>query len=356
MALIPRTLPLVAVVALVACSSNGGGATSPGPQPTPDCTFINPLGSGADPWVVRRGALYHLVESRDDAIWVTRSTRLDQVKQNAVRVWTAPDTGWNSRNVWAPELHEIDGRWYIYYAAGRQGPPFLSQRVGVLQSEGSDPQGRYIDRGQLFTGDDSATTGNVWAIDMTVGRVNGRWWAVWSGWDENAATDRTPQHLYAAPLANPWTLAERRRRISSPVEPWERGTELALQEGPSFLVRGADTFIVYSTNESWLPAYRLGALRLRAGATTLDSTQLTKHGPLFSSLGTVYGPGHASFTTSPDSTEDWIVYHAKTSAAPGWERVIRTQRFAWRPDGLPDFGVPVPSGQRLTMPAGQCRA
>ncbi|MCR5094596.1 MAG: family 43 glycosylhydrolase, partial [Lachnospiraceae bacterium] len=35
-------------------------------------------------------------------------------------VWTKHDTGIMSRNIWAPELHRIDGRWYIYFAASRE--------------------------------------------------------------------------------------------------------------------------------------------------------------------------------------------------------------------------------------------
>jgi hypothetical protein len=41
-----------------------------------------------------------------------------------IAVWSAPDTGWNRGNVWAPELHSIDGRWYIYYAGSRPGRCF----------------------------------------------------------------------------------------------------------------------------------------------------------------------------------------------------------------------------------------
>lgn len=343
-----------ALLALAACSS-GGAATEPvPPPPQPACTFANPVGPGADPWVVKRGDTYYFVESRDGGIWVSRSAVLTELRREPRRVWSPPDTGWNSRNVWAPELHRIGERWYIYYAAGRQGPPFLTQRAGVLESVGDDPQGAYVDRGMVWTGDDSTRGPNVWAIDMTVATIDGRLHAIWSGWDENARTDRTPQHLYAAPLATPWRIAEYRRRLSSPSEPWERGTELSLQEGPTVLQRDGRTYVVYSTNESWLPAYRLGLLRIEPGTGPLDSTRVTKTGPVFTGTSTVFGPGHASFTTSPDGSEDWIVYHAKTSATPGWDRAIRMQRFGWRPDGTPDFGTPVATGVRLPRPAGEC--
>jgi GH43 family beta-xylosidase len=321
------------------------------------CTLTNPIGPGADPWIVRRGATYYTVQSRNDAIYVYRSDALTQPMRNGVKVWSAPDTGWNRKNVWAPELHFVDGRWYVYYAAGRAGPPFLHQRAGVLESATDDPQGRYVDRGMLYTGDSIATgTHPFWAIDLTVHRINGQLYAYWSGWQRDSTTDRTPQHLYVARMSNPYTIATNRVLVSSPVEPWERGTELDLQEGPEVLTHAGQTFVIYSTRESWLREYKLGQLRLRdANADPLRPESYAKSGPVFTGAGTVYGVGHASFTTSPDSTEDWIAYHTKVSTAPGWQRAIHLQRFGWKPDGSPDFGTPVQPGQPIAVPSGECR-
>jgi GH43 family beta-xylosidase len=156
-------------------------------------------------------------------------------------------------------------------------------------------------------------------------------------------------------MSDPRTIATARVRISSPDQIWERGTELDLNEGPQFLFRDDHVFIIYSARESWLPDYRLGQLQLsRPDADPLDPVSWVKTGPVFTGTGGVHGVGHASFTTSPDSMEDWIVYHAKISPAPGWERVIRMQKFGWRADGSPDFGTPVASGERIPLPSGQC--
>jgi len=348
-------LRALSALALAACSNAVTAAPDGGVRPA--CTFLNPITFGADPWVLRSGDTYYSIESRDDDIWVYRSPTLSSFKRNGVKVWSAPDTGWNRSNVWAPELHNVDGRWYIYYTAGRSGPPFIAQRSGVLEAVGNDPQGSWVDRGMLYTGDDTVSfSNNIWAIDLTVEKVNGQLWAVWSGWEENRSTDRTPQHLYAARMSGPTTISGRRVRISSPVEAWERGTELDLQEGPSFLSNGPNLFIVYSARESWLKDYRLGMLRVKDPRVALtDTANLQKIGPVFTGSGSVYGVGHASFTTSPDGREPWIVYHSKVDTLPGWNRVIRMQRFGWKSDGTPDFGLPVPSSQALAVPSGECQ-
>lgn len=350
-----RALPTLALGLMGACSSSEGPAGDGVTSDENPCTFTNPVADGQDPWVVRHDGYYHLVESQGGGITVYRSKKLTDLKRDPVQVWESPDTGWNRANVWAPELHLIDGRWYIYYAAGRAGPPYIHQRSGVLQSAGSDPRGLYTDLGMLRTVDDlDSSDPATWAIDLTVERIGGRLYAVWSGWEENRDTDRTPQHLYIAEMSNPWMISSDRVRISSPVESWELGTALDLNEGPQFLRHDDDLFIIYSSRESWLPDYRLGQLRLAASdADPMDPGSWIKTGPVFTRAPGVHGPGHNGFAKSPDGTEDWIVYHAKRDTTPGWDRVIRMQPFGWNADGSPDFGEPVPSGRPIPVPSGQ---
>ncbi len=338
---------------LLGAADCGGGSTAPG---TAACTFTNPLTRGQDPWVIREGGFYYYARSQGNQILVQKATNLTDLGGSALPVWTAPPSGWNSTNVWAPELHYIDGHWYIYYAAGKSGPPYIYQHAGVLEAPGDDPTvGPYIDKGMLYTGDSVATGAhNVWAIDLTVERLNGQLYAVWSGWADTASTEKTPQNLYIARMSDPATISSNRVLISAPTTGWEVGTQLSLDEGPEFLLHGADTVIICSTNESWLPAYKLGQLRLTAGADPMNPASWLKSGPVFTGTPNVYGVGHASFTVSPDSTENWIVYHSKVDSTPGWTREVRTQKFGWNSDGSPNFGTPVPSGQSIPVPSGQC--
>ena len=363
-----------AALALAAACARG---TTPAPMPAAApagvrtaaataCVFTNPVMRGADPSIVRADGSYYLVQSRDTAIVVYQAARLEGLgRARPVTVWTPPDTGWNHTNIWAPELVHLDGRWYIYYAAAhRQGQPFVDQRTGVLRSAGDSPLGPYEDAGQLYTGDGPAPAGgpsaarpSVWAIDMTVGRINGRLYAVWSGWEHAAATDKTPQLLYIAPMSSPTTIAGPRRVLSAANAAWERGPELDLQEGPEFLQHGGDTFLVYSTRDSWLPTYELGMLRYKGnGADPTDSASWAKSaGPVFASAGGVIGTGHNTFTVSPDGRQDWLVYHAKVGSEPGWRRDIHMQPFGWGADGVPDFGTPVADGRAVAAPSGECR-
>jgi len=209
----------------------------------------------------------------------------------------------------------------------------------------------------LYTGDSIGTgAGDRWSIDLTVGRIAGRDYAVWSGWMQDAATDKTPQQLYIAPMSSPWSIATNRVLLSAPDAEWERGPQLDLQEGPEFLQRGSDVLIVYSMRDSWLKEYALGQLRLRdTTADPLNPSSWTKKGPVFTGNADVFGVGHASFVTTPDGSEHWIVYHSKDAPTPGWRRSVRMQRFDWPIAGEPNFGAAASHAERLRLPQGDCR-
>jgi len=367
--------PILSALALLAAAQLAGCGPPPaGRAPAPragsaaaSCTFTNPIAHGADPWVEFRDGWYYMAQSQNpgngqpSTVWVYRSRKLTDPMRDSVKVWTTPAQGWNQTNVWAPEIRFVDGRWYIYYAAGRPGPqdaPFIHQRAGVLRATSADPRGAWEDLGPLDTGGDPAShADDVWAIDFTVHRIGGQLYGLWSGWDTNTPVARTPQYLYIARMSDPHTVAGARVRISAPTEDWERRVDpvdgLDLNEGPQVLEHDGNFFVTYSTRESWTPAYRLGMLRLRRGADPMQPASWTKTGPVFQMANGVYGPGHNGFAKSPDGREDWLVYHAKVDTGPNWNRVIRTQRFGWRADGTPDFGQPVASGVALPVPGGE---
>ncbi|MCW9708127.1 glycoside hydrolase family 43 protein [Fodinibius salsisoli] len=319
------------------------------------CTFSNPVAKGQDPWITKKGNYYYYIESRGGGLYVSKSKELTNIKQNEKLVWSLPETGWNQHSLWAPELHFVNGQWYIYYTAGEKpGSPFISQRSGVLQAKTADPMGGYIDKGQLYTGNDIETKAdNIWSIDLTVLEHEDQLYGIWSGWEENRDTDQTPQHLYIAEMENSWTISSNRVKISSPEEEWEISSSLPINEGAQILKHNGDVFIVYSASQSWLPSYKLGQLKL-VGEDPMNPEHWQKSGPVFEGSDLVHGIGHASFTTSPDGKEHWIAYHTKVSTDPGWNRVIHMQPFGWQEDGSPQFDRPVVAGKSLEKPSGTC--
>lgn len=323
-------------------------------EPLPPTQFVNPVMEGADPWVVRHCDKYVWCMSEGNrAIAVHVSSRLTAPGPKHI-VWTAPESGPVSREVWAPEMHFVAGRWNIYFAAsdGKN----KNHLAYVLQSEAADPLGKYTLHGPLYTGDDPALKeSNRWAIDFTLLEHQGKLYGVWSGW-LGEADDM--QHLFIAPMKDAITIAGPRVKLCAHDDYlWERTEEKAgtrgLNEAPQVLKHGQRTFVTYSTAASWLPTYKLGMLEL-TGADPLSPSSWRKHAdPVFQSTAATYGVGHASFVKSPDGTEDWIVFHAKRDRNPGWRRGVFMQPFRWTNNGLPSLGQPVTAGEPLSLPSGE---
>ncbi len=317
-------------------------------------TFTNPIGRGADPFMVRQGGWYYYCESVDDlAISIRKTDKISDRGERKV-VWTSPDEGWNKAEIWAPELHYVQGRWYIYYA-GSDGNN-VNHKMGVLRAVTDDPQGAYEDMGHLYTGDHFDTKkDNRWAIDATVLEHNDKLYCIWSGWKDH----RDIQYLYIATMENPWTLSSSRVQLCDNADyVWERvgdnPNERGLNEGPQILRGNDKIFIVYSCSSSWDPTYKLNYLWMDADTDPMDPASWTKKdSPAFKGAGNVYGTGHACFTKSPDGKEDWIIFHTKVETAPNWNRVIMAQPFSWDKKGFPVFGDPVQKQQAIPVPSGQ---
>lgn len=340
---------LLLIVSFGRCIEN-----STNPEKAAPMTFSNPVWNGADPWMTKHNDYYVYCYSSQNSIVVSKSQKMTR-RGETKAIWKAPPTGWNKSCVWAPEIHFIKDRWYVYYAAGESGPPFIYQRTGVLRSKTEDVFSDYEDMGALYTGDSPKDpSSNIWAIDMTILEHKSKLYAIWSGWIKQETTDATPQHLYISEMENPFTMKGSRVKLSSPIESWETGGPLNLNEGPEILKNGDKVFVVYSCRESWLVEYRLGMLQLiNPDGNLLNPANWTKKGPVFQGTPQVYGVGHCSFVKSPDETEDWIIYHSKKSTAGGWDRDVRMQPFQWNADGTPNFGLPIPSGQKLNLPSGE---
>ncbi len=327
-----------------------------GAEPGANSTFVNPIYEGADPFVFKHtDGFYYFCQSEGDrgiAVW-----KSDRLTDKGVKrlVWKAPDSGWNSKEVWAPELHYLQGKWYIYYAADDGNN--RNHRTGVLQSKTRDPQGDYRDMGAVYTGDEIESGKNSrWAIDATPLEMNGKLYLIWSGW--NGADDDV-QSLFIAEMENPWTIKSDRVKITpNNTYAWECVSDSpgnkGLNEGPEVLRHGDRIFVIYSCSGSWETTYKLGQLSIREGKDPMNPDNwVKKDSPVFQGTDTVHGVGHCCFTKSPDGTEDWMVYHSKIGTSPGWQRNVRIEKFGWNGDGSPCFPVPTTEGTVLEKPSGE---
>jgi GH43 family beta-xylosidase len=276
---------------------------------------------GQDPWVVAHDGSLLLVQSSagNRRIVIKRFRDLDRMDRNEETViWAPSGLSGRGRQLWAPELHEIDGRWYVYFAAS--DGQHANHRMYALVA--TDPLGPYRALGPVCD-----PVHDVWAIDLTVFSHEGRLHAIWSGWE--GPNDGFPQNLYIAPMTNPWTIAAERQCLSRPQHGWEMSVA-PVNEGPT-VVRHPGTgglFVLYAADASWSQAYKTGILEWTGGDVVDPASWHKRPSPFFTD------GGHGCVVET--STGTHLVYHRKISGDPGWaDREIRCASVTWDAAGRP---------------------
>ncbi|HRT57488.1 MAG TPA: PA14 domain-containing protein [Candidatus Paceibacterota bacterium] len=303
-------------------------------------TYVNPLMTynTPDPWVYYTNGYYYHTRTTGGSVRVFRSTNL-QGLATASAVTVFSPNGEILRDIWAPELHYLDGKWYIY-STGNTVAGTLTMRMFVLEGDTQNPQGSYTYKGLVDP--------NLPAIDATllVRPSDQARFLVWSQFDSYG------QSLYIAPLSNPWTPAAPGVRLSRPTYSWEKNGNV--NEGPEILRRNDKTFIIYSASGTWTEYYCMGLLMNMDGNYTNPASWTKFSNPVFqrAPANGTWCVGHGSFTRSPSGTEDWLAYHG-TSDPTGDQtpkRYTRIQRFWWYTDDTPNFDVPTPPNTLLLSP------
>ncbi|MGA4954677.1 glycoside hydrolase family 43 protein [Streptomyces lavendulocolor] len=300
----------------------------------------------ADPHILRhtdRAYYFTATAPEYDRIVLRRSRTLRGLAtaEEAV-VWRRHDSGDMGAHIWAPEIHHIDGSWYIYFAAA-PADDIWKIRMWVLENPARDPfRGTWTEKGRIVTAWDT------FSLDATTFTHRGSRYLAWAqhepGTDANTA-------VFLSRMAGPLTLSGPQVRLTAPEYDWECAG-FKVNEGAAFIRRGGRVFLTYSASATD-SNYCLGLLTADAGSDLLDPRSWTKSPrPVFTSSDTTgqYGPGHNSFTVAEDGRTDVLVYHARPykditgDPLDDPNRHTRVQPLRWKPDGTPDFGTPVADG------------
>jgi GH43 family beta-xylosidase len=327
------------------------GVNPPVMPPVMATTFTNPLlSTGPDPWVTQKDGYYYYMHTTGGNLTLWKTAKMSELGSAVSKViWTPPASGPNARDIWAPELHFLDGKWYVYFTAG-PGNCCGGQRLWVLENASPDPTtGTWTEKGQL------AVPGqDLWAIDGTILEQNGSRYLLWSG--QEPGSDQ--QNIYICRMSSPTTLVAPRVQLSAPQLPWELYGLPKVNEGPEIIKHGNKINLVYSASHCSTDDYALGLLTASSTADPMVAASWTKSPqPVFTKdpADHAYGPGHNAFFTSKDGQESWIIYHANLAANQGCGNVRnpRMQKFTWNADDTPNFDTPVATGTPLTRPGGE---
>lgn len=301
--------------------------------------FNNPLAlQRADPFVTKaaNGTYYFIATAPEyDRIEIRSSKTINGIKEaKPVVVWRKHDNGIMGTHIWAPELHRIEGKWYIYFAAASTQNKWDIHKYALSNPSEDPTQGTWTEEGQIKSKVD------IFSLDATTFEHKGQRYMIWV---DRAKKDNTG--LFIAKMSSPTTLEEIQTVITQPDYPWEMH-KYKVNEGPAVLIRNGKVFVTFSASATDA-TYCLGLLWADIDANLLEATSWHKlPEPVFYTNEKFkrYGPGHNSFTTSEDGKTDIMIYHARDykeiigDALTDPNRHTRARVLQWTKDGMPDFG------------------
>lgn len=310
----------------------------------------------ADPWITKGSdeyyyftASYPMYGSGDSngysKITLRRSETIEGL-QNAeeVTIWDSKNSANIHRYIWAPEIHEINGKWYVYFT-GSTSSNVWGIRPHVLECTGDNimDASSWTESGvfQTVEGDDFSF--KDFSLDMTYFENNGIHYVIW-------AQKGTASDLYMATINpdEPWKLTSKPMLLTTPEYSWERINE-NVNEGPAVIKREGKVFVYFSAAATGVE-YCMGVLAANADSDLMNPNSWVKTPyPILTSddVPGEYGPGHNSFTVD-ENGNDVFVYHARSQECyenkceysnqdPLYDpcRHSRVKNVHWAADGTP---------------------
>lgn len=264
----------------------------------------------ADPYILHhQDGMYYFTASvpEYDRIILRRASSLKELSTAKEHtIWKKHQCGMMSVHIWAPEIHYLDGRWYIYFAAGDMDD-IWAIRPYILRCDRDDPlHGEWQEMGTPRRADDFCF--NDFSLDMTVFQHCGRRYAVWA---EKVNIGKKISNLYIAEMESPIQLKTPQVLLSFPSYDWEQ-VGFWVNEGPSFLAGEKHVYLTYSASATGA-CYCMGLLSADYAADLLDPNSWKKaRKPVLQSDPEkgFYGPGHNSFFRD-DQGNIVMAYHAR---------------------------------------------
>lgn len=221
-------------------------------------------------------------------------------------IWHAHKEGIMARHIWAPELHYINGKWYVFFAAGNSDNVW-NIRPYVLMCNSNDPYNdTWTEKGKMQASDDDSVSFKSFSLDMTYFHYNNKHYLIWAEIIGDSS-------LFMAEIDpdRPWKLTSIPILLTKPEYEWEKVNH-RVNEGASVLKTTDRIYIFFSASGTGAE-YCMGRLEADINSDLMNPSSWTKLPcPVLATedLGGESGPGHNSFVTD-ENGDVLLVYHAR---------------------------------------------
>ncbi|MEM9479320.1 MAG: family 43 glycosylhydrolase [Verrucomicrobiota bacterium] len=299
-------------------------------------TYTNPVQSAcADPGIILHdGVYYAFCTYTPDFPNMPRGIRLYTSKNLAE--WEdkgfaiTSESSWGDSRFWAPDIIEKDGEFFLYYAADtRICVAKASHPAGPFQQIGDSPMEPDSIRIDAHVFQDEDDKSYFYYVKFNNGNE------IWGGELNDDMVSVKPDTL---------------RMMVKPDQPWEQH-EGRIVEGPEILKQKGVYYLTYSGSHFESPEYAVG---YATSDSPLGPWEKYTHNPVMKSTTYAHGTAHHDFTTSPDGTETFIVYHRHFSLAKTEPRRMAVDRvqFVAQKDGPDILEIHGPTGSPQPIPSG----
>lgn len=243
-----------------------------------------------------------------DRVILRRAKTIEGLKNAEEKViWDEKDSKTSFRFIWAPEIHEINGKWYVLFAASGSEKNVWDIDCHIIMCEGNDPYNdRWIDKGKFEACDGDVFSFRGFSLDMTHFECNGKHYVAWA---QNGGNSNV--YLATVDPEKPWKTTCKAVLLTKPEYEWER-VKIPVNEGPAVMIHNGKVFLAFSASATG-PEYCIGLMYAEEKADLTDINNWTKLSkPLLTSNDLIgeYGPGHNSFVK--DESGEWVfVYHSR---------------------------------------------
>lgn len=266
----------------------------------------------ADPFIYKHtDGYYYFTGSVPsyDRIEIRRAKSIKDL-QNAQTfdIWYKHESGPMSQHIWAPEIHYLDNKWYVYFAAS-EADDIWKLRPYVIECSGSNPlKDPWIELGQMQSAEADNKSFKDFSLDGTVFDHNGKRFFCWA---EKTGGQFAASNLYLAEMESPIKLKTIQFMLTTPDYDWER-VDFWVNEAPAIFKNNGKIFITYSASATGA-CYCMGLMEVDENADLFDRNSWKKHRyPVLKSDfdKDIYGPGHNSFTVD-EKGNLLSIYHAR---------------------------------------------
>lgn len=283
-------------------------------------TYPNPfIVERADPFITH-GADSHYyftasypafgsVDKGYDRIILRRSESVSGLREaKEYTIWTAHKSGNMAKHIWAPEIHNILGKWYIFFAAG-DSDNIWNIRPYVLFCDGDPINDEWKELGKMQASNGDNVSFSSFSLDMTYFEHKGKHYLIWAEIIGDSS-------LFMAEIdpKEPNKLITKPIMLTKPEYDWEK-IKHRVNEGASVLKSGGKVYVFFSASGTGAE-YCIGQLCADEDSELMDISSWTKLPyPVLRTEDLVgeAGPGHNSFTTD-ENGDILLVYHSRPAS------------------------------------------